>query len=82
MTSLADNKRVAIRVVTRSGLFPARKTMTDLLDADGDWVPLGDDNPLVTSAQCRRYWAKKSALSIEIGCDDSTGSWFGRVLAR
>ena len=26
MTSLADNKRVAVRVVTRSGLSPARKT--------------------------------------------------------
>ena len=51
-------------------------------DAEGHWVELADEHPLVRSRQIRHYWTHKLPLRLDITYDSETGSNYGRLVRR
>jgi len=69
-----------IEVVARAGVSPAKAAAVRLLAAKGAWVALEPNNPLVRSAQTRRYWARKLGGRVEVGRDSLSGALFARLV--
>jgi len=69
-----------IEVIARGGGSPAKAAVAQLVEADGAWVPLDADHPLVTAPQTRRYWARKVGRRLEVGRDTDTKELFGRLV--
>jgi hypothetical protein len=69
-----------VTLLTRPG--KCRPVVDQLVGADGQWVTIGDLNPLVTSPQARWYWGHKLHLRFEIAFDFGTGTHIGRAICR
>jgi hypothetical protein len=77
-----DNGRGSvIEIIARGGTSPAKAAIARLVEAQGAWVALDGEHPLVRSPQTRRYWSHKVGLRLEIGRDTDTKRLFARLVA-